>query len=130
MGQPQPKRPQHDRIVPMINVVLNSRLGTPQPIVVKALLDSGGSECMIRKDIAKKLRIKKTTAKTWTTAAGNFATEGTTKAQFQFPELRSQSIIEWDMHVTDADMHYDMIIGRDLLSELGIILDFNMNTIE
>ena len=46
------------------------------------------------------------------------------------PELREQTIIEWDVHVTPNNMSYDMIIGRDLLSTLGIIIDFDNQMIE
>ena len=49
--------------------------------------------------------------------------------KFKFPELRGQTLIEWDMHVTPHDMHYDMILGRDLLFELGIQLDFDQQVI-
>ena len=34
------------------------------------------------------------------------------------------------MHITNHKINYDMIIGRDLLSELGIKIDFSDSTIE
>ena len=128
-GHTSPKLRPSDKKVPTINVLLNSSLGKEKPVLITALLDSGGSECLISDKIVKKLYIHKDTPKTWSTAAGNFTTIGRTKTQFKFPELREQSIIQWDMHVTNNNMHYDMIIGRDLLSEIGIILDFDMLSI-
>ena len=36
------------------------------------------------------------------------------------PELHQNRIINHETHVTNAKMGYDMIIGMDLMSELGI----------
>ena len=38
-------------------------------------------------------------------------------------------MISHNVHVTDNHMNYDMIIGRDLLEELGIDLKFSTKTI-
>jgi hypothetical protein len=38
-------------------------------------------------------------------------------------------VIESEMHVTDSISNYDMIVGRDLLQELGIVLHFGDLTI-
>ena len=129
-GQPAAKKRRHDKKIPSINVLMNSTLGAKQPVLVTALLDSGGSECLINEKAAKKLRIRTDEKQVWRTAAGTFSTRGRTKVKFKFLELREQSLIEWDMHVTPNDMHYDMIIGRDLLTELGIKLDFDNLCIE
>jgi hypothetical protein len=45
------------------------------------------------------------------------------------PELYDDCIIEWQVHVTKATGVYDAVIGRDLLRELGIILNFKDNTV-
>ena len=87
-GHTSPKLRPSDKKVPTINVLLNSSLGQEKPVLITALLDSGGSECLISDKIAKKLYIHKETPKTWSTAAGNFTTIGRTKTQFKFPELR------------------------------------------
>ena len=54
----------------------------------------------------------------WTTTAGNFATFGTCKVNFKLPELDRHAHISTNVHVTNKDMNYDMIIGRDLLRKL------------
>jgi len=41
------------------------------------------------------------------------------------PELSETKLIEWKMHVVDSKtMNYDIILGRDILEQLGIIIDF------
>ena len=121
-GKTPPKRRRMSRKIPTINILLNRSLGKAKPVMITALLDSGSTESLLNEKVAKNLRIRKNSHKTWSTAAGTFDTRGKTKAQFKMPELREQTIIEWDVHVTPNNMSYDMIIGRDLLSTLGIII--------
>ena len=129
-GKTPPKRRRMSRKIPTINILLNRSLGKAKPVMITALLDSGSTESLLNEKVAKNLRIRKNSHKTWSTAAGTFDTRGKTKAQFKMPELREQTIIEWDVHVTPNNMSYDMIIGRDLLSTLGIIIDFDNQMIE
>ena len=46
------------------------------------------------------------------------------------PELHSGRVIEWDLHVTKSLGAYDMIIGRDILSDLGFKFDFTTMSVE
>ena len=51
---------------------------------------------------------------------------------FSLSEFNLKKQISWVFHVDDrskASSTYDMIIGRDLLGELGIILNFNHKTV-
>jgi hypothetical protein len=49
--------------------------------------------------------------------------------KFKLPELFINKTIELEVHVDETNVHtnasYDMIIGRDLISELKILLDFD-----
>jgi len=46
------------------------------------------------------------------------------------PELSEVKIIEWKMHVMHSpSMNYDLIIGHDMLEDLGIILNFKTKNI-
>jgi len=63
------------------------------------------------------------------TTAGNFATKGRCVVKFTLPELQQHAIIRHNVHVTSNDMKYNMIIGRDLLEELGINIKFFTKTI-
>jgi len=63
----------------------------------------------------------------WNTKAGIFETSKTCKIQFILPEFDQEKIIEWTMHVDDStsDCNYDMIVGTDLMLELGMNIDFD-----
>ena len=47
-----------------------------------------------------------------------------------YPELQHLEMIEWEFNVAETLGDYDMIIGRDMLSELGINLRFSDNVVE
>jgi hypothetical protein len=54
--------------------------------------------------------------------------------KFSLPEfnLKQQTYYSWAFHGdnrSESSNTYDMIIGRDLLGELGIIMNFNDHTI-
>jgi hypothetical protein len=53
---------------------------------------------------------------------------------FSLPEfnLKKQMCSSWEFHVDDrseSSSAYDMIMGQDLLGELGIIMNFNDHTV-
>ena len=116
---------------PMAFVKLNISLGKPKLINLVALIDSGASECLLSEEYARKLRITQTQSPpiTWTTPAGEMQTRGKVKAQMTIPELQSKKLIEWRFHVAKNMGAYDMIIGRDMLSFLGIDISFSRQTV-
>lgn len=115
---------------PIVFGRLRSRAkGAPKPKTVKILLDSGGSGCIIRRALAKKLRKVRSTPTKWTTAAGTFNTNYAVQTQFSLPELHEGRLINWDMHVSDTLSDYDIIVGRDMLAELGIDLLFSSRSV-
>jgi hypothetical protein len=95
-------------------------------------MDTGASGSLVAQKHAKKLRMKKSTGdKTvWTTPAGNLKTTHKCTSAFVLPEFFRDRMIEWDLHVSADLGAYDMIIGRDILSALGIKFDFTSMTIE
>ena len=117
---------------PIVFVRFNTRQGgRPQPITIKALLDSGGSGSLVTEKHAKKLRVKTLNAATtvWTTPGGAMKTTSKVKSQFMIPELHDNRLIDWTFHVTKSLGSYDMIIGRDIMEELGIDLRFSDLTV-
>ena len=112
---------------PMAFVRLNTSLGKPSPVTIRALLDSGASESLVTAKYVKKLRVKQaqTSTTVWTTPAGEMTTRNKVKAQFTIPELQEKRLVEWNFHVADNMGAYDMIIGRDVLSFLGIDIKFS-----
>ena len=51
---------------------------------------------------------------------GTFTTNSKAKIEFLIPELNNQRLINAYVHDTSSEMSYDMIIGQDLMQELGI----------
>ena len=47
------------------------------------------------------------------------------KLQFTIPELQDKKLLEWEVHVAENMGAYDMIIGRDILTFLGIDIRFS-----
>jgi hypothetical protein len=65
---------------------------------------------------------------------GKFATNKTGFVTFSLPEfnLKKQMCSSWAFHVDDrseSPSAYDMIMGRDLLGDLGMIMNFNDHTV-
>ena len=94
------------------------------------LLDSGASETCINKSLVKKFRRVKTEPMEWKTAAGTLKTENKVRAYFTLPEFYEKKVIMWDSHVFQNTCNYDMIIGRDLLTELEFEIDFKRKLIK
>jgi hypothetical protein len=61
----------------------------------------------------------------------SYYTRDLTTLNFILNEFYESKVIEWILHVckTFGPHQYDMIIGHDLMSQLGIILDFERQTI-
>jgi hypothetical protein len=87
----------------------------------------GTSSTIIISKYTEHLKTSKGTPTVWTTKGGCFTTKRKCIVQFLLPEFYEILIIEWNMHVDDTDgpNSYDMIIGRDLLKQLGFALDFS-----
>ena len=60
---------------------------------------------------------------------GQFQTKRKGILDFTFPELDERKIVSWSFHVdendTPNDAGYDMIIGMDLMTKLGLYVDTN-----
>jgi hypothetical protein len=101
---------------------------------MRVLLDSGCGGTLVNRSFAKKYQ-KTTLSKStnWTTKAGTFKTDRKVKCQFTLPEFHEGKDISWNMYVNESDARlnsYDMIIGRDLLHELGIDLLFSLGVMK
>ena len=61
---------------------------------------------------------------------GNFQTSKKCKTTFILKEFFENKSIESNLHVdsTPGPHQYDMILGRDIMIELGIALDFKNQT--
>ena len=124
------KRQKTTHLAPITFGRLNTSLGTPKPKPIKILCDSGGSATILKSSFAKKLRKKKAKSIKWSTLAGTVTTSQKAQVQFILPELNESKSITHSIHFMDQPMNYDMIMGRDLLQELGININFKNMTLE
>ena len=98
-------------------------------VPIKALLDTGTDESLVLKEFVRKSRAQCTNTKRvkWTTVGGEFSTKRQALLDFSFPELAPNKMITWIMHVDDKTPKekalYDMIIGMNLMTEIGITVD-------
>jgi len=124
-SRPKKKPRLSGRLSPVLTVRFQEKHGTPKCIHLNALLDSGTSGSMVEAQFAKKLRQKANKDTNWNTGAGNFTTTAVAKTRMQFPQLSDTMTMTVNMHVTKSiSPRYDMIIGCDMMQELGIMLDF------
>ena len=76
------------------------------------------------RSMVEKLRLEKDTVMQWHTQAVNITTNLKVKVYFTSPALIVTNTVTWNFHVHDsAKVRYDMILGRDLLTELVFNLE-------
>ena len=102
--------------------------------LLRALADTGASSSIILEGYTSKNLIQrgKSNQTTWSTMGGHVTTDKTGLVTFSLPEFNLKKKVSWRFHVDDRSKSsntYDMIIGRDLIGELGIILNVNDHTV-
>ena len=66
----------------------------------------------------------------WETQAGKFTTSKKVNVDFLLPEFSATNTVTWKCHVDKStNSIYDMILGRDLPTTLGLNLKFSENVI-
>ena len=73
--------------------------------------------------------LQKSTSRTFDTLGGKFQTLREATVNLKLPELNSTAEIEVTCCVTKQESNYDIILGRDILRELGLKFDFSTNKI-
>ena len=99
----------------------------------RKLLDSGYIPTIVNVRIIPKIINKYTPVNStkWITQAGNFTTISMVNVEFSLLVLSTTTFLTWKCHIGASTAgSYDMIIGRDLHTKLGIYLKFSTNTIE
>jgi hypothetical protein len=102
--------------------------------LLRALADTGASSSIILEAYTSAPFIKTDDNNTtsWSIVSGKFNTTKTEFVTFSLPEFNLKKQISWTFHVDDrseSSTTYDMIMGRDLLGELVIIMNFNDHTV-
>ena len=98
-------------------------------VPARGLLDTGTTSSLLLRQFVRKGRAQGYKGKkvTWNTMGGNFVTNRKALVDFKFPELSDSKKVTWICHVdgsTPKDKAmYDIIIGMDLMTEIGIVVD-------
>ena len=100
---------------------------------MRILLDSGCAATLINHSLVKTLDTTKENKTKWTTKAGEYSTHRRCEITFTLPELHKHRNITWKCYVDESDPEsnsYDLIIGRDLMHEIGIDICFSAAQVE
>ena len=75
----------------------------------------------------RNLAVKNDTLQTLVTKGGTFLTNKKCLTNLVLDEFNQNHQIQWNLHIDSSPgpHKYDKIIGRDLMSELGITLNFS-----
>ena len=109
-------------------IVVEISSGSGQVHRLKALLDSGTTSGIVLKKFVDKNRLSKFKTKPvkWSTLGGVYHTRKKGQVEISLPEFSLIKKITWTFHVDEQSKpelaQYDMIIGDDLMQELGIDL--------
>jgi hypothetical protein len=96
---------------------------------MRALLDTGTTATIILREFVGKGRSRKNTKKItkWKTLGGTLTTNYESLLDFKFPEPITSKMVKWQAHVHDKtsckEAAYDMIMGMDLMTSIGITVD-------
>ena len=94
-------------------------------VLSKYFLDSGASASIVCKDVLNERHtILKDKKNKWSTMAGTFNTTFVTKIILKLPELNHSAENHAKCYLTDKLLNFYLILGRDMLLELGIIFNF------
>ena len=73
---------------------------------------------------------KEVKTKKFATGSGQLKTRYQADISFTLPEFSNSKDINWNFHLTNSeDLGYDMILGRDIMTKLGIDLSFDKSGI-
>jgi hypothetical protein len=98
-------------------------------VPMRALLDTGTIATIILREFVGKGRARTNTKKRtkWKTLGGTFTTNYKSLLDFKFPEISTSKVVTWQAHVDDKtsskEAAYDMIMGMDLMTSIGITVD-------
>ena len=95
---------------------------------LRVLFDSGCSATLVNKKMVRNWVKTKSKTTKWNTKAGSFKTKQRCAIEFALPAFHENRTISCKAYVDETNPEicsYDMIIGRDLMHELGINLLFD-----
>ena len=115
--------------MPISFIELKSKREKDEYVTLKALFDSGASSTIIKQSAVRHLKKSVTANTVFSTAAGNFSTQGKCRVILKFPEFSPTAEITKTVHITETLGNYDLIIGRELMHDLGVDISFSQKTL-
>ena len=97
----------------------------------RVLLDTGSTASICTSSLAKlgETSTARKNSRTWETANGTFTTESVAKLGISLPEFSTKNIIVHTFHVAPKGLlDYDLIMGVDVMRNVGLVLDFQEKT--
>ena len=108
---------------PIIHGCMNTRKCRAKFKSFLILLDSGCSSKIVMGRLLERLKPAKYAMMQWHTQAVNITTNLEFKVDFTLTSLSATNVVTWKCHVYEYTKgRYDMILGRDILTELGLNL--------
>ena len=118
------KRTKHTQKSPEIVVEIPSGNSDEPPRILRGLLDSGSTGCILLNEFTKGLKKRFGTTEQWMTKGGIFTTKAKCLVPMILPDFTRQTRVEFDCHVDPTqkshNTNYDIILGKDFMQELGI----------
>ena len=90
------------KLVPISFIELRINKDKNKYVTLKALFDSGASSTIIEQAAVKHLKRTVTKTTVFSTAAGNFSTQGKCQIRLKFPEFSPSAEITKTVHVTQT----------------------------
>jgi hypothetical protein len=97
---------------------------------MRALLDTGTTaNIILREFLGKEIARTNTNKRTkWKTLGGTFTTNYESLLDFKFPKVSTSKVVTWQAHhvgdkTSSKKAAYDMIMGMDLMTYIGITVD-------
>ena len=100
---------------------------------MKILFDSGCAATLVNHELVKDLKQTRDKKTRWRTKAGKFTTSNKCNITFKLPAFYEHREITWNCYVDTTHTNicnYDLIIGRDLMHEIGINILFKDAVLE
>ena len=94
------QRTEPTKLVPISFIELKIKREKNDYVTLKALFDSGASSTIIEQSAVRHLKKTVTEGTVFSTAAGNFSTQGKCRVKIRFPEFSPTAEITKTVHIT------------------------------
>ena len=121
----------NSRYYPILHGCMNTRKGKAKFKNFCILLDNECSSMIIMGRLVGNIHQYKCATMQWHLQARNITIDIRVRINLNTPALIVTSVVTWNCHLDEsAKGRHDMILGRDILTELGLNLKFSEHVIE